>query len=116
QKAALHGVQTTFRGLAEVGGQQYQGEHNEQRKHRTSTPDRLVIHESGPSAAFMRKSNRDRRMRAPASSAAAIVVVARAAVRAMNRLELLERPPRADRHAGQRRLSQVRGHLPLVTQ
>ena len=32
-------------GLAEVGGQQYQGEHDEQRKHRTSTPDRLVVHE-----------------------------------------------------------------------
>jgi hypothetical protein len=37
-------MQTATRSLAEVGGEEYQGEHDEQREHRTSTPDRLVIH------------------------------------------------------------------------
>src|SRR4029079_1080854 len=38
------------------------------------------------------------------------------AVRAVERLDLLERPARPDRDAGQRRLRAVRGHLRLVAQ
>ena len=44
QEVALHAVQAPARRLAEVGGQQQQREHDEQHKHRSSTPDRLVVH------------------------------------------------------------------------
>src|SRR5438874_7976747 len=42
--------------------------------------------------------------------------VSRAAVGAVDGLELLQRASRADRHAGQRRLGQVRRHLRLLAQ
>ncbi len=141
QEAALHRVQATARGLPEVGGQQYQGEHDEQCEHRTSAPNRLLIHELGPSEAFIGKSTRvlcgpaadtqwrrqragqgrrttHRRRRAAGSRRArsSTAATARVAVGAVDRLELLERAPRPDRHARQRRLRQVRGHLCLLAQ
>src|SRR2546423_843419 len=42
--------------------------------------------------------------------------IARVLARAMDRLELLERPPRAHRDAGERRFRQMAWHLRLVTQ
>jgi hypothetical protein len=44
QEAALHGVQPAARRLAEVCGQQDQGEHDEQRENQAPPPNRLVIH------------------------------------------------------------------------
>src|SRR5271166_4380313 len=42
--------------------------------------------------------------------------IARGAIRAVDRLELLQRPARADRHAGEGGLREVRGHLGLLAQ
>src|SRR5919109_3151494 len=60
---------------------------------------------------------RRRRCGAADSLATSPAAVVRAvAIRAVDRLELLERAPRADRDAGQRRFRAVRGHLRLVAQ
>src|SRR5581483_8487818 len=47
--AALHGVQRAARGLAEVGGQQDQGNGNEQPEDRSPAPYLLVVHETSVS-------------------------------------------------------------------
>src|SRR5919199_190744 len=60
-----------------------------------------------------RRAVRMERVEGTSVPAAASGVVA---VRAVDRLELLERAPGADRHARERRLGQVRRHLGLVAQ
>src|SRR6202011_2195595 len=45
QEAALDRMQASTWRLAEVCGQEYQRQYDEQQEHRASTPDRLVVHE-----------------------------------------------------------------------
>src|SRR3954447_24418678 len=94
-------MQDPATGLAEVGGEERDREAYEHRQHGPPAADRLLIeHGSGTSR---------RRLLAPA----AVLGIFGAAV---NGLELLEAAPRPDRHARERRLGQVGGHLRLVAQ
>src|SRR4051812_23836374 len=63
---------------------------------------------------YMREAKVSHHAHRLAAGVAAIAV--RTAVRAMDRLELLERPAGADGDAGQRRLRAVRRHLGLLAQ
>src|SRR5262249_23681172 len=66
----------------------------------------------GPGARSQTARRHGRRLRETSPAAA----VARGAIRAVDRLELLERAAGADCHARQRRFRQVRGHLRLLAQ
>ena len=106
---ALDAVQPATGRLTEVDGEQQQRGRHEQREGYPAPSDRLVVHVRKVLWMYMRF--RAWRLTLVAPAAAPLI-----AVGAVDDLELLERAAGADRHAGERRLGQVRGHLGLFPQ
>ena len=104
-RTALDAVQAAGAGFAEVGGEQDQRERDEDGQDRPASPHRFVVHAESVSkmVAFVI---------AWAAGCSRVVV----AVRAVDRLELLQRAPGADRDTRQRRLGAMGGHLRLLAQ
>src|SRR4051812_36597049 len=100
-------MQPAAGGLAEVGGEKDQGAGDEQSEDCPPPADRLVVH-----AGWFSKACEP----AGGTLLAAAAPVPRILVGAVDDLELLQRAPRSDRDARERRLGQVRGHLGLLAQ
>ena len=82
----------------------------------TGPAERRAVKPIDRSKRRRRATHRRRRAAGSRRIRSSTAATARVAVGTVDRLELLERAPRPDRHARQRRLRQVRGHLCLLTQ